>query len=46
MTIVTIVIIAVVAAIGVGIVTSLMNGTGEKSCEDSGGTWNGSTCNY
>lgn len=48
MTVVTIILIAIVLAVGTLIVNGLMSGTAKKSCESSGGTWNTQSkeCNY
>lgn len=48
MTVVTIIIIAVIVAIGVPIVTGLMNGISKKACAAEGGTWDStnSECSY
>ena len=39
MTVVTIILIAIVLAVGTLIVNGLMSGTAKKSCESGGGTW-------
>ena len=48
MTVVTIILIAIVLAVGTLIVNGLMSGTAKKSCESGGGTWNknDNTCTY
>ena len=48
MTVITIILIAIVLAVGTPIVTSMMQGVGEKSCVDGGGTWDAETnsCDY
>lgn len=48
MTVVTIVLIAIVLGVGTLIVNGLMNGTGKKSCESGGGTWDSTKneCKY
>ena len=45
MTVITIVLIAIVLAVGTLIVTGLMNGSGRSSaCTAAGGTWKGNKC--
>ena len=45
MTVITIVLIAIVLAVGTIIVTNLMNSTGKSSaCSSAGGTWQNSKC--
>ena len=39
MTVITIVLIGIVLAIGTVIITGIMNGTGKRACESAGGTW-------
>ncbi len=48
MTVITIVLIGIVLAIGGVIVTSMMKGTQKRACESNGGTYNASndTCTY
>ena len=48
MTVITIVLIGIVLAIGGVIVTNLMRGTQKRACESNGGTYNSSsnTCTY
>lgn len=43
MTVITILLIAIVGAVGTLIITSLMKNTGKKTCVENGGTWNPST---
>lgn len=44
-TVITIVLIAIVLAVGTIIVTNLMNSTGKSSaCSSAGGTWQNSKC--
>lgn len=45
LTVITIVLIGVVVAVGIILVPRLMSGTQRKACcTDAGGTWNGTTC--
>ncbi len=45
MTVITIVLIAIVLAIGTIIVTNMMNNTGKNSaCSSAGGVWNSGKC--
>lgn len=45
LTVVTIVIIAAIVAIGTPIITSMMKATSNKAnCVNSGGFWSGNTC--
>lgn len=47
MTVVTIVLIAIVLAVGTVIINNLMSSTAKKSaCQEIGGTLTGSTCTY
>ena len=47
MTVITIVLIAIVLAVGTAIVNNLMNTTAKKSaCTELGGTLTGDTCSY
>lgn len=47
MTVITIVLIAIVLAVGTLIVNNLMNSTAKKSaCSEVGGTLSGTTCTY
>lgn len=46
MTVITIVLIAIVLAIGTVIVTSIMEGTEKQACLDAGGTWESNACSY
>lgn len=46
MTVITIILIAIVLGVGTVVVKSLMDGTGKKSCEMNGGSWNGTECTY
>lgn len=39
MTVITILLIAIVGAVGTVIITSLMNNTGKKTCIENGGKW-------
>lgn len=45
MTVITIILIAIVAAVATPLVTNLMNTSKEKTCcLNAGGTWKGNTC--
>ena len=45
LTVITIVLIGVVVAVGIILVPRLMSGTQKKACcTDAGGRWNGTTC--
>ena len=47
MTVITIVLIAIVLAVGTVIVTNMMNGTKQKTeCMNNGGQWVNNSCNY
>ena len=48
MTVVTILLIGIVAVIGTAIVNGLLSNTGKKACEDGGGTWSSESkeCTY
>ncbi len=48
MTVVTILLIGIVAVIGTAIVNGLLSNTGKKACVDGGGTWNSESkeCTY
>ena len=48
MTVITIIVIAALAAIAIPMVTSTMRNAGKKSCQQQGGTWNEQTneCDY
>lgn len=45
MTVITIILIGVIAAIAIPLVTSLMSNTARRTCcTDNGGVWKGNTC--
>ena len=45
MTVITIILIGVIAAIAIPLVTSLMTNTAKRTCcTDNGGVWKGGTC--
>ncbi len=45
LTVITIILIGVVVAVGVILVPRLMGNTGKRACcTDAGGKWNGTTC--
>ena len=45
MTVITIILIGVIAAIAIPLVTSLMDSTAERTCcSDAGGVWQGGAC--
>ena len=45
MTVITIILIGVIAAVAIPLITSLMGNTAERTCcTDAGGTWEGGTC--
>ena len=48
MTVVTIILIGVVAAIATPIITGLVSGTAKKACTENGGVWDAATseCQY
>lgn len=46
MTVITIILIGVIAAIAIPLVTSLMSNTQDRTCcTDAGGIWEGGACN-
>lgn len=45
MTVITIILIGVIAAVAIPLVTSLMSNTAERTCcTDAGGNWEGGAC--
>ncbi len=45
MTVITVILIGIVAAVAIPLITNMINTTKARSCcINNGGTWNGSTC--
>ena len=43
MTVVTIILIGIIVAVATPLVTSILNNTGKKACQNAGGTWDQAT---